>query len=75
MFKEIVLPRYYEVHCPITEDGERMISFVQASQYAADISYYHGSASVTRDPLVKNGEQIQGEHSVSHFIKGKRVFP
>ena len=67
--REITLPRYYFVA------GRPSLTYGEACAHAANLSDYMGSASVERAPLVKNGEEIEGQASVCHFVKGRQVFP
>ena len=69
--KEILLPRGYQVN------GFSCLSYAEACAHAANTSdYQHNTyCAVVRDPLVKNGEEIEGSATVATWRNGKQVFP
>jgi len=70
--KEFQGPRYYYV------GSVQCLNYAEACAHAANLSDHVNAvlgANVTRDPSIKDGEEIQGETTVARFVKGKMVFP
>ncbi len=57
-------------------DDEPFLSFGDACKHARLLSEFFCSAvNVLRDPLIRDGEEIEGEQTVARFVNGKKTFP
>ena len=68
---KFLLPRGYEVGVV------RCFSYAEAQAHAANTSDYQRNVgcNVVRDPLIKDGIEVEGSATVSRWLNGKQVYP